>query len=325
MSRYSVKHLFPQLLINGYVPIPNRDKVCMLSRWSTILVDERQVRLWARQTRWPAIGLRIEKPLMVFDLDLPREDIAKAVRDITPATVLAGLERHGNPPKTAFFLRLRAGDEPFHILRTHRYAFADEPKRTFAVEVFGGGGGGAQVGSFGPHSHDEHGNVLKTYSWVDDRSPANVPIGELPELSRTEAAGCIDAVDNLLAAWPGLVKDMQSRKGEVAYEQVYELTDDMVFTDSEGFEYTLEELTDEAEGLARLKQANLRLDGSFTGDDHGHPTRCKVHWSERTGLSITDFKNSRTWRRQKIPDNPEINVALTEVYATVARLIKKDR
>jgi hypothetical protein len=325
VSSYSVKHLFPQLLINGYIPIPNRDKVCMLPKWSTIRVDERQCKLWARQSRWPAIGLRIEPPLLVFDLDLPREDIAKAVRAITPATVLAGLERHGNHPKTAFFLRLRAGDEPFHALRTHRYSFEDEPKRTFAVEVFGGGGGGAQVGSFGPHSHDEHGNVLKTYSWVGDRSPANVPIGKLPELTRTKAADFIDAADSLMAAWPGLVKDKQSRKGEVAYEQVYELNDDMVFTDSEGLEYTLEELTEQAKALAKLKQANLRLNGSFTGDPGGNPTRCKVHWSERTGLSITDFKNGRTWRHRKNPDDPEINVGLAGVFATFINLTGKDQ
>ena len=42
MSTSSVRHLFPQLLSNGYVPIPNRDKVCMLPKWSTIEVDERR-------------------------------------------------------------------------------------------------------------------------------------------------------------------------------------------------------------------------------------------------------------------------------------------
>lgn len=320
MSSYSVRHLFPQLLINGYIPIPNRDKVCMLPKWSTILVDERQCKLWTRQLRWPAIGLRIEVPLMVFDLDLPQEGIAKAVRKLVPAAALAGLERHGSPPKTAFFLRLRAGDEPFHALRTHRYGLATEPKRTFAVEVFGGGGGGAQVGSFGPHSHDEQGNVLKTYSWVGDRSPANVPIGDLPELSRAEVAAFIDRVDALLMARPELIRDPQSRSGEVAYEQVYDLTHDMVFTDAEGFEYSLEELIEAAKARAELGHDKLRLDGSFTGDPPGSPTRCKVHWSERAGISITDFKNCRTWRHREVPDDPELNVQLAKV-AKLAKII----
>jgi hypothetical protein len=319
MSTYSVRHLFPQLLSNGYVPIPNWDKACYLPKWSTILVDERQARLWTRQTRWPAIGLRVEAPLLVFDLDLPRDDIAKAVRDIMPVAARAGLERHGNPPKTAFFLRLRAGDEPFHILRTFRYAFADEPKRTFAVEIFGGGGGGAQVGSFGPHSHDEHGAVLKTYSWVNDHSPANVPLAALPEVGRAEAASFLDRVNVLLMGWPGLVRDVQSRAGEVAYEQVYELTDDMVFVDSEGFSYTLDELIAEAKARAELGQGELKVTGSFLGED---PTsrgsaRCKVRWGKHTGLSITDFRDCKTWRYQNIPADPEINKMLGGVLAHV--------
>ncbi len=318
MSTHSVRHLFPQLLSNGYVPIPNRDKVCLLPKWSTILVDAQQAQRWTRQMRWPAIGLRVEAPLTVFDLDLPREDIAKAVRDITPAAALAGLERHGNHPKTAFYLRLRAEPhERFHALRTHRYAFADEPKRTFAVEVFGGGGGGHQVGSFGPHSHDEHGRVLKRYSWVNDRSPANVPIWDLPELTRAEVADFIDAVDDLLAAWPGLIKDLQSRKGEEVFEEA-ELNHDMVFTDSEGSEYTLCELIDEAKARKELRQAELRLDGSFTGDAPGNPTRCKVHWNERTGLSVIDFKNSRIWRHKEM-DELAINKMLSDLIKKKVR------
>ena len=68
MASDSVKQLFPQLFKNGFTPLPNRDKVCMLPKWSTIEVDEWQCNRWARQLRWPAIGLRVEPPLLVLDL-----------------------------------------------------------------------------------------------------------------------------------------------------------------------------------------------------------------------------------------------------------------
>lgn len=312
-----VRHLFPVLLSNGYVPIPNRDKACYLPKWSTILVDADQCRKWTRQTRWPAIGLRVEAPLMVFDLDLPRTDIAQAVRDIVPAAALAGLERHGNHPKTAFFLRLIPGAAPFRTLNSFHYAFADEPKRTFAVEIFGGGGGGAQVGSFGPHSHDAAGAVLKTYSWVGDRSPATVPIWDLPELGKSEAADFIDAVDRLLGAWPGLLRDAGSRKGEVEFEDVRELDYAMTFIDSEGFSYSMDEVIEEAKARAQLNQGELKVTASFQGED---PTsqgsaRCRVHWHKRTGISITDFRDSKTWRLPKeIPDDPDISVLMRELF-----------
>ncbi len=311
MSTSSVKSLFPQLLSNGYVPIPNRDKACLLPKWSTILVDERQARLWTRQTRWPAIGLRIEPPLLVLDYDLPRADVAKAVRKITPAKVLAGLERVGSPPKTAFFLRLAEGEEVFREAHTRRYRCDGV---AFAVQAFAGGGGAAQFGAFGPHSHDDRGAVLKTYSWVGDRSPATVPLVELPELTRAEVFTHLDAVDALLAARSDMVVDTMTTMGEAYQSQSYILTHDMTFVDAEGFEYTLEELIDEARARKELRQANLRITGSFTGDtaSSGSP-RCKVYWSKRYGLSIVDFKTGTTYRPAEGENDAEMQRTLEKI------------
>jgi len=283
----------------------------MLPKWSTIEVDERQCRLWSRQNRWPAIGLRIEPPLLVLDYDIPDIDILKAIEDITPGAVFDGLERRGNPPKTAFFLRLAEGDEVFREAHTRRY---HRDGVAFAVQAFAGGGGAAQFGCFGPHSHDEHGAVLRTYSWVDDRSPATVPIGELPELTRAEVFAHLDAVDALLAAWRGLSVDAQSRHGQVYQAQAYDLTNEMMFIDAEGSEYSLEELTDEARARKELGQANLRLTGSFTGDgaSSGSP-RCKVYWSARSGLSIVDFKTGTTHRPATGEDDAEVQRMLREI------------
>jgi len=312
MGSDSVRKLFPQLLRNGYVPIPNYDKVCKLPGWPSILVDEDQCRKWARQLRWTAIGLRVEQPLLVMDFDLPDPAVMDAIRAIAPAAVLGGLERIGNPPKTAFFLRMNEADDPFREMHTRRYHFEGRPKPAFQVQAFGGGHG-AQVGAFGPHSHDDHGNVLLTYQWIGP-SPADVPIDQLPEMTRAEVNEFLSAVDVRLAAYSGLVVDTESKSGEVYYEQHYWLDDSMVFKDAEGFEYTLDELREEAKARTKLKQ-DFRITGSFTNDPHSTGSaRCRVRWSESKGLAITDYKNQVTSRELRIPDDPELDKLFAEIF-----------
>jgi hypothetical protein len=313
MATDSVRKLFPQVLRNGYSPIPNRDKHCYLKHWPTIEVDEDQCRAWTRQTRWPAIGLRVEAPLLVLDFDLPDEGIMKAVRDTLPRFILdEALERRGSPPKTAFFLQLDNRDELFHKLGTRRYHFQGSPKPAFAVEVFGGGGGAKQFGAFGPHSHDEEtGAVLLEYEWTNGWSPATVPLADLPVMRRAEVVELIDTVwTPLLKGWPGLVLDEMSVVGGDDFEKDYDLTDDMTFVDGEGNEYTLEELEQEAKAKKELKEI-FRVTGSFTKDPASSGSaRCKVNWSKIRGVSITDFKTGVTHRRRVVVDDPRINALI---------------
>jgi hypothetical protein len=316
MPTDSVRSLFPQLVSRGWTPLPNRDKACMLPGWPAVEVDAAQAHRWSRQTRWPAIGLRVEPPLLVLDYDLPHPEIARAIRDITPRAVLEGaLERVGHPPKVAFFLRMDPRDEPFYRLSTFRYAFIGEAKPTFAVEAFSGGGGGKQFGAFGPHSHDESGAVLRTYAWIGGRSPATVSLNELPVLRRAEVAEHLDTIDPVLARWPGLVRDENSVAGESQQQDSHDLTEDSVFHDVEGNQYTFAEVCKRAQSLHELKQENLRLTGSFTGDPRstGSP-RCKVFWSERTGLSIVDFKTGITHRPVLNTDDPAVQQMFDEIF-----------
>jgi hypothetical protein len=317
MASDSVRHLFPQLLKNGFTPIPNRDKHCYLPKWSTIDVDEEQCRLWARQVRWPAIGLRMEPPLLVLDFDIPDIAVLKAIEDITPSVVFDGLERHGNVPKTAFFLRMDERDEPFYQLRTHKYHLNGDPKKGFALEAFAGGGGGKQVGAFGPHSHDDAGNVLLVYSWVGNRSPATVALAELPVLRRAEVAALIDAVDVLLADWPGMRKDERhDQGGDGSQEHVYTITEATVFVDGDGCEWSYDEVVEQAKALHKLKQPPMRVTGSFAND--GLPSsgsaRCKVHWGERFGLSVVDFRTGLTHHTIFNTDDTEMEQLLNEVF-----------
>ena len=244
----SVRHLFPQLLANGYVPLANQDKICRLKHWPRIVVDEEQCHKWTRQTRWKAIGLRATPPLLVWDLDLPDEAIVAAVRAMLPAAVRAGLERVGNYPKTAFFLQLRG--EPFHAMSTHRYLRGEA---AFQVEVFAGGGSGKQIGAFGPHSHDDDGRVLKEYRWIGDRSPADTRLADLPVMEAAEVEAALMRIDGWLAAQDGMVQDMlvKRRNGVGVHEQKYVLDETMTFIDGSGETYTSDELTQASEEPAR--------------------------------------------------------------------------
>lgn len=305
MTIDSVRELFPQLYKNGYVPLPNLNKICTLKRWPSIVVDEARVRKWARSTRYPAIGIRAEPPLLVWDLDLPQADICAAVRAVLPAAVLAGLERVGKEPKTAFFMRMSG--EPFYEMRTRRYTLDD---KSFQVETFAGGGRGKQIGAFGPHSHDDAGQVLKTYIWVGGRSPANVPLSDLPVMSREEVSAALDAADAVLAAWPGLAADLKSKTGERGgHKPMYILDNTMVFVDADGFEYNLDGLATEAKARRKLGLDTLMITGSFLKepDSKGSP-RCRVRWSDTKGVSVTDYKRQATYRSALgMPDELEIS------------------
>lgn len=296
MITNTVRHLFPQLVQNGWVPLPNRDKACMLKGWPSVLVDRQQAALWARQLRWPAIGLRVEPPLLVIDFDLPRMDILAAVV-VRAKTIAPGLSkalwRVGNPPKEAAFLRYDG--EPFHEIHTRRFKGADG--KALQVQAFAGGGGAQQFGAFGPHSHDKDtGAVLVRYAWRGD-SPADVPLAMLPALDRAAVFGLIDAADEVLAGWPGLTLDSSVKAGAAQQLAVYDLGDDTVFHEPDGTAYSLDELEAAAKARHQLKEPPMRLTGSFTGDPLSTGSaRAKVSWSRTRGLAIVDFKTGLTHR-----------------------------
>jgi hypothetical protein len=285
----------------------------MLPNWPKVEVDEAQCRRWMRQSRYRAIGLRVEPPLLVLDIDVPDPRAAVAVRNLVPRAAQDGLIRIGAPPKVAYFLRLAEAGEPFREAHTRKFAIGDTKVQ---VQAFAGGGGGAQFGAFGPHSHDKvTGDVLRTYHWLDGRSPATVRLDALPELPRGRVMDFLDAADDLLAAWPGAAPVLGSARGEVLQDQCYDLREDQVFTDAEGFEYSLDELTAEAKARRELKQPNLRLRAWDDPSSSGSP-RCKVHWSRDRGLAIVDFATNKT-------HHPEIRIEDPVLFAEFEAIIGK--
>jgi hypothetical protein len=286
----SVRNLFMQVWANGYTPLANLDKRCLLKGWPTLRVDQRQVELWSRSRRWPAIGLRLEPPLVVVDIDVLDAALAMAIARLLPRNAL---RRVGQPPKMALFLRYDG--EPFYRIATRRWApDAAIPRPAWsAVEVFAAGGGGKQFGCFGPHkTDDKSGAVLSRYDWPGGRSPANTPLSGLPVIRLDTVLSVVSTAEHWFAE-QGFSVDRITRGGMHRVDQVFDLDAGMVFR-GDAVEYGLPAL-ETAARAAMVKGRQIRVTGSFTGDPHsGGSLRCRVGISHLDRVYIHDFKSGLT-------------------------------
>ena len=240
-----------RLRANGYTPLANRDKRCVLPGWPKIEVTDQLIDKWShRNLFFQATGLRLDGDLVAIDIDVNDTDFVEAlfwaVKPEIP-TIADALMRgtRGDPfgAKEAWFVRCA---EPFTRLATFRYLFPgaslddDEPE-TAQVEVFGAGGRGRQFGAFGPHTIDSDELVTREYEWLEGRSPENVPLCDLPVLTKKQIAWIVDAASQMLQA-----RDFQmippSQGDNPTARFIYDLTDDMAFDCNDARTWTLEEL-----------------------------------------------------------------------------------
>ncbi len=81
------------LLANGYTPLANKDKMCILKGWPDLFVDAAQIDVWSGQLKWRATGVRIERALVAIDLDVNDADSINAIIDALPAHIWEQLKR----------------------------------------------------------------------------------------------------------------------------------------------------------------------------------------------------------------------------------------
>jgi hypothetical protein len=262
------------LVANGYVPLANRSKVCFLTDWPRLAVDEALILRWGRRFRRDkATGIRVEDYLAVIDFDIDHPVINVIVnRILDEIPELADetkplLVRHGKGLKEAWFVRTA---ELFGRLQTHSWiapgSSADDA--THSVECFGGASA-RQFGAFGSHSIDDAGNVLVSYRWRD-RSPADTPKSELPVLKKGQLARILDIAEEEFEK-AGFTPVERSSKGESASQRVYDLTEEMFFDCNDGVTRTLAELQE----MARL-------------DTIPHGLRCSASWLEGPSAKNTE-------------------------------------
>ena len=235
------------MLANGYTPLANKDKMCILKGWPSLHVDEAQIDVWSHQLKWRATGVRIERGLVAIDLDVNDADAVYAIIEALPADIWALLAhapvRRGKGAKEAWFCRLAEGESNFYRLTSAGYRLPDSASddTVHRVEIFAGDSG-RQFGAYGAHSIGNDGKVEVAYRWVDGRGLADVPFDDLPRLTRAQLAKVGEVasavLDNL-----GWVHDELSKAGFSSPSVIYDL-DNQQFETREHGTVTLEELED---------------------------------------------------------------------------------
>lgn len=270
-----------RLLANGYTPLANKDKMCVLPAWPHIHVDGARIEAWSTQLAWRATGVRVEGGLVVIDLDIDDGDVIEEIVAALPdAAAASGLSfgicevlrrapvRHGKGWKEAWFCRLAEGEEPFYRLASSGWRRSAEDETVHRVEIFAGASGGRQFGAYGAHTIGDDGSVAVLYDWMDDRGLCEVPFDELPTVTRAQLELIADTAAEVMRA-RGWVHELKSKSGYAISAPVFDLTDEMVFETRDHGPLSLAELEDVARG------GDVRLSASWLeGPAAVNMTRC---------------------------------------------------
>jgi len=313
MSMQKITELRKRVLANGYQPLANLDKRCMLPAWTGLSVTDQTVDKWARMRRFAATGIRVENGLAVVDVDINDEAMANAIFDMMVDTMpeLQGapwLVRKGKGHKFAWFMRT---SEVFSRLHTRRWVrpgdTADDG--THSVEIFGGGSA-RQFGAFGAHTREDDGRVTVEYQWVEGYDPSDTPLDELPALSKEQFVAISMVAERIMqeAGWEPIKR---STVGESESQRVYDLTNDMTFDCDDWVTRSLADL----KLLAALGgPIGLRCSASWLeGPIASNRSRCIIGATRNRVLTIWESASGVT----HMPKPMEIN--MNEVVAKIRR------
>jgi hypothetical protein len=222
------------LLTNGYVPLANVSKKCMLKNWPRLVVDEAMIEDWADRGGLRATGVRIEGTLVALDFDIDDRAALDAIWAALPDDLFELVDRmpvrRGAGEKVCLFCRVRGVKGVEHIWSKafYRPGEADmDGAVTHRLEIFGSLSGGRQVGVYGAHTVED-GEVQVSYGWAEDRGLVEVPFAGLPEVTVGQLESLADVVSSVLLDI-GWVYEVRSLHGRVAASRAYVLTGGEVF------------------------------------------------------------------------------------------------
>lgn len=283
------------LLSNGYAPLANKDKMCILPGWPGLYVDEAQIEVWSHQLKWRATGVRVQRGLVVIDLDVNDAEAMGAIIDAIPEDVWAILQhapvRRGKGAKEAWFCRLADGEEGFYRLASTGYRQAAGDETVHRAEIFAGDEGGRQFGAYGAHTIGADGEVAVSYQWADGRGLREVPFDDLPRLTRKQLVTVAETTSRTLEAI-GWQADLKSKPGFSSNQPIYDL-------DAQEFE-TRDHGTVDLAGLEELcgYDDTVRLSASWLeGPAAVNMTRCIASIHPRDGrVAILETASFETHR-----------------------------
>lgn len=235
------------LLENGYVPLANMDKRCMLKRWPVLDVDHDVIEDWSDRRGLRATGVRIEGDMLALDFDIDDDAMLDRIWDAIweaderlGALLDAMPMRAGKGAKVCLFARLETGKIDKLWSKAYYRPGAREGGALHRLEVFTGEGGGRQVGVYGLHSVSDDGTEVH-YRWADGRGLADVPLTELPQLRRKDVFALVDLVSREMdrAGWE---YEVSAKHGKITETRAYVLVPTMRFATNRGDVVGLDEL-----------------------------------------------------------------------------------
>jgi hypothetical protein len=225
-----------KLYDNGFAPLANYRKMCLLAGWSTIDVtpDLIQSAEWARSRKFQDTGIRCGD-VVALDWDI---DDADLLNDMLDAVVEQGIlpestfVRIGMPPRELWVYRT---SEKIGKRTTGHFMPPNPPAdhKGFAVEILGAG---CQFAAYG--QRDEN----TDYHWPAD-SLVDFQYMDLPEITKAQA----DAVRDFAVAFfekHGLERKSPAGGTDSGYTHAYDLTPGMVFEVHDLGAMTVEEIED---------------------------------------------------------------------------------
>jgi hypothetical protein len=270
-----------QLFANGFVPLPNQNKMCLLPEWTTVEVtpDLIRSREWTRSAKLRDTGVRCGDVIAV-DWDI---DDRKTLNDMLDAAVAAKVipesrfVRIGKAPREMWLYRT---SDKIGKLSTGFFAKtdADADAKGEQVEILGRG---CQFAAFGLR------DPATPYTWPD-LCITDYKYMDLPEITLEQVKALKDFAI-LFFEESGFVRRSAEGGNTDGYNIVYDLTPDMKFDVKELGEVTVVELETYFEAhptaVLRCRMDTLRpgTSGSWAGmaslasgmvciSDHGSST-----------------------------------------------------
>lgn len=270
-----------RLYQNGFTPLPNFHKMCLLKEWSTVTVTPELIgsREWARSNRDRDTGIRCGD-VIAIDWDINDADLLNRLLDeIVAAGVIeeSTFVRIGKPPREMWLYRTsdKIGKRTTGFFRRPG---ADEDVKAEQVEVLGAG---CQFAAYGMRDDET------PYTWPAD-SLLDFQYRDLPEITLAQ----VEAVKTFASEFferHGLERKSAAGGTDEGYTHVYDLTDDMVFDVHEHGPMTVaairDYLTADPGKVLRCRVDTLRpgtsgslagmvslVDGSVCVSDHGSYT-----------------------------------------------------
>jgi hypothetical protein len=294
-----------RMFANGYLPLPNRGKRPVNQGWPKVKITERLIRRWAALDA-PSTGMIIRGGPAAMDLDINHkamvEALAEETKKIAPHLFDDALVRYSSGAKEMW---LAAVEGPLFTRLASRLWVPvgtspnDEDAPTYRVEIFGGDSV-RQFGVFGPHSFDDDGNVLATYDWDGNQSPATVPFAALPKLTLRQFGDICNAFDHIAEAEGLMIRARAQRAGESLVQYTLEMSTVLELED--GRTVTLEDAVNELPH--RDEGIYFRCSGAFHDPSRRRRDSHSV-WIGRRGPTVYDFMEGIQYcLRERRPPDP---------------------